>query len=178
MKKIAILILLSFALFSCENHSGHRTPKSIKVKCYKQHNTTADEDETNDWIFWYIIENMDGGCSYYSSSTPVTNFSSVSWTKSQSLPEELNDKENLEQQPEEEIAVNDLSQEMQAEIDATPDNFGGMTYDEMGDYENSTQEGDNSTDGGNDGGSDGGGDSGGGDSGGGDGGGGDGGGGD
>lgn len=179
MKKI-ILLLLAGGLFfaSCQqNHKRERRAKSIKVKCYKQHSNVSDNDPNNDWIFWYLIMQNNGSCSYYSSPVPVTNYNSVAWTKSEAPPKELQqDNPNIEEQPEQEVQVDDLSTEMQTEIDSSPEDYCGMTYEELGDYENSTQDIDNNSDSGtdSDGGSSdsGGGDSGGGDSGGGDGGGG------
>lgn len=52
MKKVVILLIMAVALFSCDNHrKTHKEPKSIKVKCYKQHNTTANDDPADDWVF-------------------------------------------------------------------------------------------------------------------------------
>lgn len=153
MKKILYLLLLVTFCFSCGNgngsHQGKRkkVAKSLKVKCYKQRNpnTASDNNPMNDYIFWYLIMNNNGSCSYYSSPTPITNYSTVNWSKSDIVPQELNDKENVQEQPEQEVEVDNLSNEMQAEIDATPDNFEGMTFEELGDYENSTQDIDNNS---------------------------------
>lgn len=204
MKKILslsiLLLIVSIVCFSCGNGNHHdkhkkRIAKSVKIKRYRQRSSVVDNNPMNDWIFWYLIMHNNGSCSYYSSTTPISNYGSVNWSKSEKVPEELekemDNKENVQEQQAEQVEVDDLSNEMQAEIDATPENYEGMTYDELGDYEgdggtssgrvddeeNDNSESNESSDNGSDSGSDSGGDSGGGDSGGGDGGGGDGGGG-
>jgi len=174
MKKVILLLAIIGISYGCSHREKKKTAKSVKVKCYKQHSSIVDNDPTNDWIFWYLIMNNNGGCNYYSSTSPVSNYSSVSWSKADRVPEELADKEQVQEQPEQEVEVDDLAADMQAEIDATPENYQGMTYEELGDYENSTQDIDNQSDNSttesgsdNSGSESGGGDSGGGDSGGG-----------
>lgn len=197
MKKLIYLLIATLMVFgSCQPQKKHKKHKKLKVKELKVHSKTVDNDPLNDWLFYYVILNNDsktGGCYTYSSPTQVTDFKSVNWTESKELPQELTefadelaDNTNTvnETTIENDIEVNveDLSVEMQTEIDMTPEYFGGMTVEEMGDYEGTgsynDDEAEADTDASDsDSGSDSGGDSGGGDSGGGDGGGGDGGGG-
>lgn len=147
MKKLFLLSLLTILFTGCVMKS-HRH-KNVKVHTYK---SDVDLD------FIYLILEDDGGCYYAKSSTPITNFSSVRWTASQTVPKEISDKE-FQELDEKDVELSELDQEMQQEIETEADSF------------------DNSTSESSDSGSDGGGDSGGGDGGGGDGGGGDGGGG-
>lgn len=155
MKKtyINLLLIAIIALCSCQEPQNQRDvnskkqAKNVTIKHYKQRNPVNDNDPTNDWLFWYLIMHNNGSCNYYYSNSPVTDYSSVSWSKSDKLPEDLakdiNNPEVVQEQETQQVAVNDLSNEMQTEIDTTPDDYQGMTYEELGDYENATQDIDN-----------------------------------
>lgn len=163
MKKLFFILFASILLFSCQRR--HHVAKQ-KVQCYKQH--VVHDDGSANWIFWYILWTSNNqSCYYYSSSTPISNYSSVIWVESKENPLESINENDIQQMPEQEVSQQELSSEMQQEIDTNPEDFGGMTQDEMGDYEGGGS--DNSSDGGS---GESGGDFGGGDSGGGDGGGG------
>lgn len=168
MKKLfAIFYLVS--LFACDQQQHHRTVKHVvnqKVQCYRQHKT--NDDGSGAFLFWYMITTMNNGpCYYYASESPVTDFSTVIWQESKDNPITNYDEAEFQQMPEVEVQASELSTEMQMEMDSSPENFGGMTESELGDYEgggqdnssdNSAQGSDNSSDGGSsDGGSDGGG---------------------
>lgn len=128
MKTIFTLIALLAVLIlsSCENNKLSH----IKVHTYQV--DTSEDDEIDDIIFWYLINMNNGSCYYTTSSTPITNFSGVNWTQSEKTPEEL---EGLQETEVQEVEVNELDAEIQEEIDTTPEDFEGMTSDEMGDYE-------------------------------------------
>lgn len=145
-KTILILTVIIAGLFAGCGPKKHEPLSHIKVHSYKQKSSVVDNNIANDWIFWYLILNNNGGCYYYQSITPVTNYSNIAWTTSKTVPEELGEKNpNVEDLGEEKVEVNELSPEMQTEIDTTPENFNGMTAEEMGDYEGtSSQPGDNS----------------------------------
>lgn len=168
MKKIIIVLLVVVFAISC----GHPNRKKIKyteqVHCYQ----TKQNNNNDDIIFWYLIMcNQIGGQStntnyYYSSTSAVTDFSSVQFTKSESMPFDIKEATEL---PTEQIDSQQFSQEMQTEFSENAEYLSGQTEQENGDYEgtdnnsdnNSNSEGSesNSTDAGNggDGGGDGGG---------------------
>ncbi len=166
MKKLLIIALL-FSVCSC--NLKHKHIKHVKIHSAKvmRHHDASDDDNMTAFVYWYWMLNSDGSCYSYSSSSPMTSFSSVTWSSSGSSPlSGIDAKEfDVQEMPEQTISEADLSADMQEAIDANPDNFEGMSEDAMGDYEGT----DNSSD--DAGSGDSGGDSGGGDSGGGDGGG-------
>lgn len=164
MKKIFAIFYLS-SLFACSHHQNHhQTIKHVanqKVHCYKQH--IAHDDGTSSFVLWYMIMTMNNqSYYYYTSDSPVTNFTTVVWQESKENPITTYDEAEFQQVSEVEVQENQLSQEMQVEMDSSPENFGGMTESELGDYEgggqesnsdNSTQGSDNSSGGGSDNGS-------------------------
>lgn len=152
---------------SCvQDHPRHRK-NTTKVHSYQAPDYTTSD--VNDFLFWYIILNNDGGCYAYSSATPVTDFSSARFSYYATAPQMPAEAKEL---PEQEVETEQFSEEMQSELDV--ENGEGASEDVADD--GVSDDGGTDSDGG-DSGSDGGGDSGGGDSGGGDSGGGDGGGG-
>jgi len=140
----------------------------IKVHKYKQKSEVVNSDPSDDWIYWYLImsDSYGNSCYYYSSSTPITNYSTISWTKSADVPYAISSSnpkaEEVEELGEEEVLVDELGEEMQAEVESESN--------DQSESESSDSDSDGGSD--SDSGSDGGGDSGGGDGGGGDGGGG------
>lgn len=163
--KLSLVLLFFVASCTCNTCN---VPSNINVKCYKQKNQVVDSDPSNDWIYWYLIMNNNGGCYYYSSYSPVSDYSSISWNQSNDVPYEINSNNpnasELVEVSSESVNMDELSQDMQSDISSDYDSGAG-------DYGNGdTGAGDDGT--GDSGGGDYGGDSGGGDSGGGDGGGG------
>lgn len=160
MKKLFAFLLI-IALFSCTHHSHKQ-----KIECYRQH--TVDDNGNDAWLYWYILGTLNSSNSYYySSSSPISDYSSVSWNQSTPANTPNLQDQTFEPMPEQVVENQDLSTEMQQEINDNPENFGGMTQDEMGDYEgggNDNTSDNSSNDGGSSdgGGSDSGGDSGGG----------------
>lgn len=160
MKKILLILAVSTAILF-----GGCAPK--KNKHVVVHNYKVQEKNDNDVlvdVLYYVINNSNG-CYYTSSPTPITNFSSVSWTSSKTIQAQL-EEENAQELGEQEIETEQLSQEIQTEVEQNAESF----EDSQADAESA--ESDSNSDSGSDSGSDGGGDSGGGDGGGGDGGGG------
>lgn len=159
MKKL-ILISCLIILFGC----GHKHHKQI-VKCYKTHSISNTGD--NFWLYYYYLfwSADHSSCYYYSSLTPIYDYSSVNWTQSVKDPLSSFDQTTIETLPEQQVSSNQFNEEMQTEMDTTPENFEGMTADEMGDYEGGTEssgsdadsDGDSGGDGGDSGGGDGGG---------------------
>ncbi len=130
------LLLGALLLTSCEvrvvKHGKHK--KTVAVHVIKPHMGHDDVEALQ--LYWYIIQQHSTGTYYtYSSPTPISNYTGINWTRSVSIPSNV--KEELEQNPENEVQVEveDLSAEMQTEIDTNAEDFGGMTADEMGDYE-------------------------------------------
>lgn len=179
MKKLfAIFYLVS--LFACSeqqnyHQSTHHTVRHVanqKVKCYKQH--VKNKDGSDSFIFWYMLWTLNNqSCYYYSSDAPITSYSTIVWQKADDSPLSSVNAEEYDQVSEQEISQQEMSPEMQTEMNENAEYFGGMTESEMGDYEdgsetNSTDNSDNGSDNSSDGsssdggGSDGGGDGGGG----------------
>jgi uncharacterized membrane protein YgcG len=158
----SIFQLLTIALFaitlnSCTNTGQHKKgDPSITVQSYKVPN---DSTETaDDFIYWYMITQSNGSYYYYSSPTPVSDFSSVSWSTSETMPTELSGT-GVESLDATSVEVDNLSQDMQTDISADMDSFDVDAGDsDGGGYDGGDSDG---------GGYDGGGDSGGGDGGGG-----------
>lgn len=133
MRNLVVFLLLLGFLTGCSepNHRKKSHKKTIKVEFVK----FVDED-TDAITYWYLINNTNGQAGYYTyqSPTPVTNFSTVAWSRSVTVPAAV--KTELEENPESlEVEVEDLSVDMQTEIDTTPEDFDGLTAEEMGDYE-------------------------------------------
>ena len=155
MKKLLLLLLIP-VLFSCV----HKQHKQV-IHRYKE------KKDDNTFLYWYIIESADNASQtnyYYSSLDIITDFSDVVFTKSESIPF---DEKSVEELTPEQVSQEELSPETQTEFSENAENFGGMTEDEMGDYEGGSTDNESSYDSGSDGGdsdsgSDGGGDGGGG----------------
>ena len=171
MKKLfnlSLILLLAISSCTCNTCDA---PSNVNVKCYKQKNQIVDSDPSNDWIYWYLIMNNNGGCYYYQSYSPVNDYSSVQWNESNDVPYAINsnnpDAAPLEEISSENVNIDELSQDMQSDISSDYDSGAG-------DYGNgdSGYGDDGNGDSGTGDSGDGGGDFGGGDSGGGDGGGG------
>jgi len=147
MKKLLLIIcLFAVTLSSCDKrHTKHN------VTSYKEHR--INDAGLEELIYWYVILSDNNTYYYYSSPTPVSNYSSISWSKSSENPLSNVSESELDKLAEETVTEQELSQDMQQEIDENPDNFEGMSENEMGDYE-----GTDYNDGGSDGGDFGGGD--------------------
>ena len=150
------LILLLFVTSCTCNTCG--VPSTVNVKCYKQKNQVVDSDPTNDWIYWYVIMNNNGGCYYYQSYSPVNDYSSVSWTQSNDVPSEITSSQT-EIVSNESVSMENLSPDTQSDISSDYDN--GSGDDGSGDSGNGDS-GSGDTGSGDSGGDSGGGDSGGG----------------
>ena len=147
--KSIILIFLITIFVGCANSSHHH------VKMHRYRTSVTNSDGSQSFIYWYVMMSMLNGSPsyyYYSSSSPLTDYSNVSWTKSQTEPDmKETDEENVEQLPDEEINENDFSDEMQNEV---------SNSDEESDNSEASDDGDDdggSSDGGGDSGGDGGG---------------------
>lgn len=169
MKKILFLLsVLCLSLVmttSCE----HKKPTHVKVHIYKQESSVVDDDFSNDLIYWYVIFNGNG-CYYTSTTTPITNYSSINWSTSSSVPYAISDKNpnanQLEELSPENVEISELPSEIQADIENDADSYEGDDDSNANDAD--SYEGDSNDSSGDsyEGDSDGGGDSGGGDSGG------------
>ena len=171
MKRILLVAILALALFGCEDgrrHSSrsHKKHKHLVVHTYKVSSCSklvknhhiekeGDTDMATDLLFYLI--SSDDGAYFTTSSSPITNFSGVSWTKSPTIEKEL-EEEQVEELAETQVETQDVASNVQTEVEEEPDSF----------EDSSEDAGESSSDGGDGGGSgDGGGDGGGGDGGGG-----------
>lgn len=138
MKKLFAIFYIA-SLFACSQQNNHRpTERHVanqKVKCYRQH--SKDKDGGSTLIYWYMIWTLNNQCYYYSSASPVTDYSSISWQKSDVSPISEAGLIECEELPEQEVSQMEMSPEMQAEMSDNAEYFGGMNESEMGDYENS-----------------------------------------
>lgn len=169
-KILLILTLVSLIAFTgCDEHHNRKhvrktVPTKETVKSYRTHSTSNN----NDWIYWYLLFDNNTRSYYYASSpSPVSSYSSLSWAKSDKVPEEIDEKtaENIGEQEVSTEQLGEAATEIQSDYSSIPEN---NSLDSMeGVPESDTSSGDTSS-----GGDSGGGDSGGGDAGGGDGGGG------
>ncbi len=170
MKKL-ILLLARITISCSNNNSRQKKNKHVNVHSWKVTGNTTNSSTDDDWIYWYIIYsnyNTCPTCCYtYNSNSPVTNYENVQWSQSNQLPTEIQSPEAQELEVQS-VEPEQFSEQMENNFDTTPENFEGMTADEMGDYEGAGDGNDGSSDNSS---GDSGGDSGGGDSGGGDGGG-------
>lgn len=151
MKKLFAIIYLT-SLFACgQHHVSHHIQKHVadqKVHCYRQRIT--NQDGSSSFIFWYMIWTLNNqSCYYYSSDVPITNYSTISWQESDDSPLSTVNPQECEQMPDQVVPEQDMSPEMQAEMNDNAEYFGGMTEDQMGDYENSSDQ--NATDNSNNG---------------------------
>lgn len=123
MKKISLLILICvFSLSSCKERKEHHSQKSVKVKVYKYKSDVVDQDPNNDFRFLYVILDALGDIDYYDSPTQISNYRTVSWSSAtaKNLPAVLQDKSKLEELEEKEVGLEELSEEMQADIAENP----------------------------------------------------------
>lgn len=159
------MMLCVFAFASCkERIKKHKTVKTVKVKVFKHKSVKVDNIPDNDYDFIYAIFDNLGNCDYYVSPTQVTNYRTISWTSATvgKLPQELQDKSKLEELEEEEVGLDELSEEMQADIEADPNAVVSEEEDAEVDSESESESDGNSDSDGGSGGDGGGGDGGGG----------------
>jgi hypothetical protein len=135
----AVLKFLSFAALSIfftgcapDNHHRHHVESPVLMHEYRQH------QPDNSWLYWYIIwgnSNSNTNTYYYSSSTPVRDFSSVSFTRSangRDLPEDVKDQIDKAESVAEEVLTpeeqpSDVKEELAQEQDTTEAQQDAMT---------------------------------------------------
>ena len=111
---LALTTILSAALLiGCEHR---RLPEKETLHCYRTH---ADNNNSGDWIYWYVIIMMNNAnspsYSYASSPTPTTAYSSLKWSSSSTLPKEITEATPEENLGTKEIETTELGE---AEIDS------------------------------------------------------------
>lgn len=125
MKNLLIFLLAIF-LVSCGPAPKHHHYKE-KVHCYKVYNSHSNDD--NIWIYYYVLLMDNNSCYYTTSSRIISDFSETIWQLAKENPmEKINEEIEL---PEEELALENLPEEMQEEIDNNPDEFNEATSDEI-----------------------------------------------
>lgn len=143
MKKLIFLSILIAILHTackdcgCTNSTTNsKHSKNYKVQTYRVHNSTDDS-----WIFWYLMMGPNNNYYYYSSPTAINSYADITtWSTSNTNPIYNVPTENLETGPDQVVAQEEFSPDMQTAMDNTPENFGGMTSEEMGDYEGTNTE--------------------------------------
>lgn len=106
--KIIISLFIVFSMLSCDTSNGHS--QHCKIQQYQ-----TGSDATNDLLFWYLImNNQTHTYYYYSSPTPITNFSSISWSQSNTMPTEL---DNMQPTAEIEEPLTELPNEIEVEME-------------------------------------------------------------
>lgn len=121
IKILTVVTMLS--LLGCTAHSNHKHwVTDTAVHEYSR------QGPDNTWIYWYVIwansNTIGSNTYYYTSSTPVTNFSSVPFTKSvngQTLPEDVQDEIN---------SSTEVSQRILAPTEEPADVREELTHDE------------------------------------------------
>jgi hypothetical protein len=154
------------ALSACQPdpqpHSGHHTKQitlhhGLNVAVFRAHVAEAaasrddsrDADYRNDWIYYYLILDSSNRPVYYaSSSTPISDFRSASFTKmDEKLPAEIEEAvENGEHLETQQMEPAQEPAEVQAELDTTQqqievmENEGGPPAPEVSAGESATVE--------------------------------------
>jgi uncharacterized membrane protein YgcG len=152
MKHIFLLLGFTLLFIGC-------MPKKYKQKVhvYKVQNSggSSTESKGDDFIYFYMIMSDNGSCSYtYSSTTPVTNFSGVSWTAASVRPVPP----NAQEEATEEISETELPAEVESEMEAnTTENSSETSEDASTDAGGESSSGSSDASGGDGGGGDGGG---------------------
>lgn len=161
---IAVLGISALLLAGCDSrhHRHHKKPTHETIKTYRVH-----VDNSNDWLYWYMLYDNNTRQYYAASSpTPVTSsgYSGLNWVKSAEKPAQIEKEgvEELEDVDAEVEQLGDIAEDIEADYDSL-DSMEGVP--DGSETDSSTDSSDSGSDSGV-------GDSGGGDSGGGDGGGG------
>lgn len=141
---IGLLALVSFS--SCEHHKSYHS-----VKVYRQHQA----DDT--WLYYYVMFNSFSNSYYYTSSpTPVSNYSTMSWTSVKENP--VQNVQEIEELPQEIVETEQLSEDIAEDMSSDVDAYDSNAEAESGGYDSADSGGDFGGDsGGGDSGGDGGG---------------------
>ena len=104
-------------LSACNLNGTHHKHK-VKVHRYVTHTKILDDDLVT---YWYLMYGNSNNCFYYSSPSPVPAriFGVINWSVTLGKPSQLS-QEGTQQLEDEQIDVNALSQEMQADVEANP----------------------------------------------------------
>jgi hypothetical protein len=132
---VTILAAVALAVGACDapppgHHRGHlheAPAHALHVQSYREkraeprHGSVDTFDPTFYYVYWYVINDTDRARTsyYYESRTPVTNFSSVTFTRSAGgLPKNV--QEELEQaEKTEEVELEPAQEPAQIEADET-----------------------------------------------------------
>lgn len=129
--------LMPLIITSCSKEKGnHRHHKEhfVPVTTYYYHDSANDDF----WLYMMLMNN-NGSTTYYtvSSPTPISDFSSSSWTATPTQPPALVEAQSNPafQVGQESVAVSEFGPQLEATINDNAEYFEGMTTEEMGDYE-------------------------------------------
>jgi hypothetical protein len=140
---LAVLLLVTFG--SCEIKTAHH--KKYKIHRYRQHQSGSSD------VYWYFIWSGNNTY-YYNSPTPVTSFTSVMFTPTQTLPVKL---EELEEEGTQVVDETELQEDIEADMSEESGTSGDEEVNNASEEDNSSSPDSESTDGGSTDGGDGGG---------------------
>ncbi len=117
---IPLLIVSLLFAFGCKQKHHRKRPTKETVHSYRTHSSSSD----NEWIYWYLIYDSNTRMYYSaSSSSRVSSYSSLNWSKSSEKPTEL-DKE-AEDLGQEEVSQDELGEAAEA-IESDYDSLDSM----------------------------------------------------
>lgn len=77
-----ILALYALSITSCNQHKQHQDKQEVKT--YREKHTTNGND---DYLYWYVMFNDNTNkYYYYSSPTPLDNYSNINWSSTTTNP--------------------------------------------------------------------------------------------
>ena len=119
---IFCLLFFVSCVYNVNNKHKHQKHFKEKVHCYKVHEVNTDGTDNSDvWLYYYVILMSDNSCYYYTSPTSISDFSKTNWISAKENPiEEIKDEVEL---PEEEITSEELPETIQSEMDTNPNEF-------------------------------------------------------
>lgn len=105
-----ILLLFCVEFLSCTNTS-HKTVRVHKYKCL------VNGAVSYQYIFERMMYNVDYYY-WYSTTSPVSDYSTITWVKTTINPLEGTSEEDFEEDEEVDLDVSDLSPDTEADVDA------------------------------------------------------------
>lgn len=138
---------MAICLVACGPMPEHKRHHKHKKAVVHKYDFDVNLDGIAD-LFEYVIKDGNG-CYLSKSSTPVSNFTNVQWTRLNLLPPEL---VNEEEDGKLQIEEPELEEDLQADMNENPDSFEDADGDSGGDGGSDDGGGDSGGDGGGGGG--------------------------
>ena len=98
IKNLLLTVVGIVFLFTSCQSKRHSDKLKVKTAHVQKHNDNGDDF----WMWWYILDGPNNTYYTYSSPTQVSSYSNITWAKSSTLPEEL-DESNINTQWTEEL---------------------------------------------------------------------------